>query len=118
MPLHAGRGLSPLLVSPTLLRRSLARVCFLTQATSSRTKFETEIDSKNTQLKHFRDEVEDMMVAIEVMDALKPHARVRTSRGTLTRHLAHADMRWWLVVVFRRPAICKTMAEMQLTLVC
>ena len=39
----------------------------LPQASSSKSKFETEIDHKNTQLKHFRDEVEEMMVAIEVI---------------------------------------------------
>ena len=51
----------------TFFRFVLARAYVLPQASSSKSKFETEIDHKNTQLKHFRDEVEEMMVAIEVI---------------------------------------------------
>lgn len=36
------------------------------QASSSRSRFDAEIESKNRQLKHFRDDVEEMMIAIEV----------------------------------------------------
>ena len=37
------------------------------QASSTRKRFDTEIDSKNKQLKLFRDDVEEMMVAIEAL---------------------------------------------------
>ena len=37
------------------------------QASATRKRFDTEIDSKNKQLKLFRDDVEEMMVAIEAL---------------------------------------------------
>jgi hypothetical protein len=52
----------------------------LPQASSSKSKFETEIDHKNTQLKHFRDEVEEMMVAIEVIHG-RMGMRVKQTQG-------------------------------------
>jgi hypothetical protein len=53
------------------LTRSLAHSLtdlsiLVVQASSTRSRFDTEVENKNTQLKQFRDEVEEMMVAIEV----------------------------------------------------
>ena len=98
MPFHACLALFALLFRQPFFAGPW-RARMLSQATSSKTKFETEIDNKNTQLKHSRDEVEDMMVAIEVTHAIKGMCmRMRTQTATLLLATEHATTRadgWW-----------------------